>query len=148
MDLGSMLSQVGGAGDATQQVTAAVTELVAQHGGVDGLVTTLRNGGLGDAVDSWISTGPNRPVDPQQLGAALGPGTTQQLAQKTGLSIDQLLPILASVLPLVIDHLTPGGSLPAGGGIGSLDELGGVVGTVLGQGGLGSLGGLLGQNKG
>jgi uncharacterized protein YidB (DUF937 family) len=69
-------------------------------------------------VDSWISTGANQPVDPQQLGSALGPDTTAQLAQKTGLSIEALLPILAAVLPLVIDHLTPGGQLPPGGGIG------------------------------
>ena len=147
MDLGGIMSSLGGSANQVDTVTSAVTELVAAQGGVEGLLATLRSGGLGGVVDSWISTGSNQPVDPQQLGAALGPDTTAQLAQKTGLSIEALLPILAAVLPMVIDHLTPGGQLPPGGGIGSLDQLGGVVGSVLGQGGLGNLGGLLGGEK-
>jgi len=147
MDLGSIMSSLGGSANQVDTVNSAVTELVAAQGGVEGLLAKLRSGGLGGVVDSWISTGSNQPVDPQQLGAALGPDTTAQLAQKTGLSIEALLPILAAVLPMVIDHLTPGGQLPPGGGVGSLDQLGGVVGSVLGQGGLGNLGGLLGREK-
>jgi len=40
-------------------------------GGLDGLLGQLRAGGLDEAVDSWVSTGPNAAVGPDQLGAAL-----------------------------------------------------------------------------
>jgi uncharacterized protein YidB (DUF937 family) len=141
MDLGSVFSNLtAGGGIDPARITAAVTELFQSKGGVDGLIATLRNGGLGGVVDSWISTGSNQPADPQQLGAALGPDTTQQLAQKTGLSVEALLPILAALLPMIIDHLTPGGQLPKDGGTGSLNDLGGLLGGMLGgQGGLGGM---------
>ena len=106
---------------------------IEDSGGIDGLVTRLRDGGLDQEVDSWVSTGPNEPVDPQRLGDALGPETVQRLANGTGLDIQALLPLLAMFLPQLIDMLTPNGQTPSGG----LDD-------ALGSGGLGDLGGLLG----
>ena len=145
MDLGSVFSNLSGGNVDPGRLTSAVGELFQSKGGVDGLVATLRDGGLGGAVDSWISTGSNQPADPVKLGAALGPETTSQLAAKTGLSIETLLPMLAAFLPMIIDHLTPGGQLPKEGGTGGLGDLGGLIGGMLGgQGGLGGLGGMLG----
>ena len=86
-----------------------------EPGGLDGLLAKLRAGGLGDAVDSWESTGPNQPVDPDQLGSALGPDTVQRLSSGSGLDIGQLLPMLAMFLPQIIDMLTPDGKVPSGG---------------------------------
>jgi uncharacterized protein YidB (DUF937 family) len=132
MDLGNVFSSLTSGGVDPAKLTTAVAELFESKGGVDGLISTLRTGGLGSVVDSWISTGSNQPVDPQQLGAALGPDSTQQLAAKTGLSVEALLPLLATFLPMIIDHLTPGGQLPQGGGVGSLSDLGGLLGGLLG----------------
>jgi uncharacterized protein YidB (DUF937 family) len=145
MDLSNLMSSMTGGGADPAKLASAVTELVQSKGGVDGLVAALKDGGLGGAVDSWISTGSNQPVDPQALSAALGPDTTQQLAAKTGLSIESLLPLLAGFLPMIIDHLTPGGQLPPGGGTGSVNDLGGLLGGILGGGGLGGM--LGGENK-
>jgi len=133
-DLSSLSRGLGSAGGA--DVGAAMGDLASaidDTGGIDGLVTRLRQGGLDQEVDSWVSTGPNRPVDPQRLGDALGPETVQRLANGTGLDVAALLPLLAAFLPQLIDMLTPGGESPAGG----LDQ-------ALGSGGLGDLGGLLG----
>ena len=145
MDMSSLL---GGGGLDPSQVAGALGDVLQGQGGVNGLTDRLRQHGLGGAVDSWISTGSNEPVDPQRLGAALGPDTVQQLSGKTGLSIEMLLPLLASILPMVIDHLTPGGQLPQQGGTGSMGGLGDLLGSVLGgaggSGGLGGLGDLLG----
>jgi len=152
MNIGGMLSGLGGSGGFDPgKLTTAVGDLFASKGGVDGLIGTLRDGGLGGAVDSWVSTGANQAVDPQQLGAALGPETTAKLAQDTGLSIPDLLPMLASFLPMIINHLTPGGQVPAGGTSGGLGDLGGLIGGALGGGGSGLgdlLGGGLGGNLG
>jgi uncharacterized protein YidB (DUF937 family) len=142
MDLSSLLG--GAAAIDPGRLATAVGEVFQSQGGVNGLVEKLRAGGLGSVVDSWISTGSNQPADPQQVGAALGPDTVQQVAAKSGLSVEMVLPILAAALPMIIDHLTPGGNLPKEGGVGSMDDLGGIIGGVLGGAG-GPLGDLFGN---
>lgn len=139
MDLSNLLSGLTAGGGTVDpgKLIAGVQEVFASKGGVNGLVATLRAGGLGGVVDSWISTGSNEPVEPQRLGAALGPDTVNQLSATTGLSIQVLLPLLASFLPMIIDHLTPGGNLPKGGGVGTESDIGDLIGGILG----GALGG-------
>jgi len=111
---------------------AGLQQLVDQHGGVDGLLQKLRAGGLGDQVDSWVSTGPNEPVEPEQLQRALGHDTVSQLSSSTGISIQSLLPILATFLPLLINHLTPRGQAPQPGTPENQPDLGSILGGVLG----------------
>ena len=83
MDLSNLISTIsdGASGADPAKLATAVQETFASKGGVDGLIGTLRQGGLGGAVDSWISTGPNQAVEPQQLEAALGPTTSTRLRQ-------------------------------------------------------------------
>lgn len=127
-------------------------------GGIDGLLAQLRAGGLGNEVDSWVSTGPSLPVEPDRLGSALGPDTVQRLSSGSGLDIKQLLPLLAMFLPQIIDMLTPDGRVPSGGLNGAtgggLGDIGGLLGGLLGGGRAGGspdlggmLGGLLGGDK-
>ena len=134
MDLSNLLSTIGqGAGGADPtKLAAAVQETFASKGGVDGLIGTLRQGGLGGAVDSWISTGPNQAVEPQQLEAALGPNNVNQIATKSGLSVEMLLPILAAALPMIIDMLTPDGNAPKTGTDGGRGQIGDLLGGLLG----------------
>ena len=81
-------------------------------GGLGGLLNKLQQGGLGNATNSWVGSGQNRPVAPGQLGSALGPNIIKTLAQQTGLSEDELTKQLSQVLPGVVDKLTPNGRLP------------------------------------
>ena len=146
-DLGKMLG-----GSAGGDLAGAIGGLVGGEGGLEKLVGQLGKGGLGDAVSSWVSTGPNQPVDPQQLGSALGPDTVQQLAGKSGLPVESLLPVLASALPTVIDALTPDGKVSSGNAAAGLD-VGGILEGLseAAQAGpnspLASIGGLLGGSK-
>jgi uncharacterized protein YidB (DUF937 family) len=143
MDFSNLLGGLTGAAESTGQDPAAavtgVQQLIDQHGGVDGLLSKLRAGGLGGHVDSWVSNGSNEPVEPQQLGAALGPDTVSQLSANTGISIQSLLPLLAMVLPMVISHLTPNGRAPQPGEPTNQPDLGGLLGGLLGGGGLGGI---------
>lgn len=82
---------------------------------LDSLLDRLKGKGHGDAVQSWIGTGPNRTIDPHALGSALDPQTIAQLEKETGLPRDQLLHQLSDSLPKVVDKLTPDGRLPAPG---------------------------------
>jgi uncharacterized protein YidB (DUF937 family) len=72
----------------------------------------LQKGGLGDVANSWVGTGQNQPVTPKQLGPALGPDIIKALAQRSGLSEEELTKQLSQVLPGLVDKLTPAGRLP------------------------------------
>ena len=98
-------------------------------GGLGGLLQQLQQGGLGEAAQSWVSTGQNLPVSPDQLQAALGADRIGALAQQVGMPAGDLSSQLAQYLPQVVDQLTPGGQLPEGGGSA---DLGGLLGQVLG----------------
>jgi uncharacterized protein YidB (DUF937 family) len=82
-------------------------------GGLGGLLDRLTQAGHSDAANSWVGTGPNVPIQPGQLGSALGQTTITDLAQHSGMSEQELLAQLAKVLPGVVDKLTPGGNLPS-----------------------------------
>jgi uncharacterized protein YidB (DUF937 family) len=81
-------------------------------GGLAGLVETFKNKGLGDVMSSWISTGRNMPISPDQIKQVLGSDIIQQIAGKAGLSNDATLQKLSELLPQIIDKLTPDGRLP------------------------------------
>jgi uncharacterized protein YidB (DUF937 family) len=82
-------------------------------GGVGELVDRFRQSGQGDIADSWVRTGPNAQVAPDQLDKVIGPEMLDTLSAKTGLSRDELLKRLAGVLPSAVDKYTPEGRLPA-----------------------------------
>jgi uncharacterized protein YidB (DUF937 family) len=85
-----------------------------QTGGLNGLVQQFASKGLGDIVNSWVGTGPNKAITSEQIQSALGSDTVNQLAYKVGLPADQLSSQLATLLPGVIDKLTPNGQIPQG----------------------------------
>ena len=63
-------------------------------------------------ADSWVKTGPNQQLAPQQLEQAIGPDVLNTLAQQTGLSREELLSRLTRELPDAVDKFTPNGRLP------------------------------------
>jgi uncharacterized protein YidB (DUF937 family) len=69
--------------------------------------------GQRDAVESWVGTGPNREIAPNELEQAIGPDVLQALTQRTGLSREELLSRLTRELPTAVDRYTPDGRLPA-----------------------------------
>jgi uncharacterized protein YidB (DUF937 family) len=81
-------------------------------GGLGGLLNKLQQGGLGNVANSWVGSGQNQPVAPGQLGSALGPSIIKMLAQKSGLSEEEITKQLSQVLPGIVDKLTPNGKLP------------------------------------
>lgn len=111
-------------------------QLIQRAGGVQGLVSTLQQNGLGAAVQSWVGTGANQAVSGEQLGAALQQGglgaLVQEAAGKLGTDPSQLLGQLSQVLPHAVDHLTPDGQVPAGQGGLDLGALAGLAGKLFG----------------
>ena len=82
-------------------------------GGLGGLLDRLTSAGHGATVNSWLGTGQNTPIQPDQLHSALGQTTISDLARHTGISEQELLAQLSRALPGVVDKLTPDGRVPS-----------------------------------
>ena len=102
-----LLGGIVGAGMVT-----VVSGIIEKHGGLQGVVNEFERSGLGATVKSWVGTGPNQPISPDQVTTALGPDLLRQLSEKSGLSVQDLTQKLAHVLPQAVDTLTPDGSIP------------------------------------
>ena len=117
-----LLGHLFGGKSAAPAAPAAPTTPVAPAGGgllggLSDLVSKLQGAGQGATVNSWIGAGANQPIQPGQLGSALGQQTISSLAQKAGMSEQDLLAQLSQALPGIINHLTPNGRLPLAGEI-------------------------------
>jgi len=114
--LDSLLKMTAGATKDTKTNQNAVTSIMdilinnKQRGGLDGLVGKLTQAGLGNVVDSWISTGKNQSIKSGQLSKALGSDVISQIASKLGVSNSSASGLLARLLPQIIDKLTPDGN--------------------------------------
>jgi uncharacterized protein YidB (DUF937 family) len=84
-------------------------------GGIAGLVEAFKSKGMGEVIASWINTGENQPISPDQIKQALGSEKIQQIAEKVGISKDTVSQHLSQLLPQLIDKLTPNGQLPDAG---------------------------------
>jgi len=131
-DLAAMLGQ-GGAG-AQGGGQAALLQLVlsmlannGQGGGLAGLMEKFQSAGLGEQVNSWVGTGQNLPVSPEQVGGVFGQDQMSQMAERMGLSTGDLGAQLSQMLPQAVDQFTPGGQAPQGG----LGDLGDLLGQLM-----------------
>ena len=93
-------------------MASVVNDILEKNGGLQGVVSQFERNGLGPTVQSWVSTGPNRAVSPQDVQNALGPDLLRQLSEKSGLPVQELAQRLAQVLPEAVDKMTPNGTIP------------------------------------
>ncbi|PJX21079.1 hypothetical protein CAP48_17370 [Advenella sp. S44] len=94
-----------------------------QQGGLGGLAEKFQRGGLGDIFNSWVNSGENQDISPQQVDTALGADTVDSIAQQSGYSRDDILGTLSGILPQVVDKSTPDGQIPADGQVRGENEL-------------------------
>jgi uncharacterized protein YidB (DUF937 family) len=81
-------------------------------GGLNDILKQLEQSGHGEVAKSWVGTGPNKMISPQDLEKALGTEQVNTLAQQAGLSKVALLDGLSDQLPDLVDQLTPEGRVP------------------------------------
>jgi uncharacterized protein YidB (DUF937 family) len=102
-----LLGGVVGAG-----MVSVVSSVLEKHGGLQGIVGEFEKNGLGATVQSWIGTGPNQAITPDEVHKVLGSDLLRQLSEKSGLPVEDLKQKLAQVLPQAVDKLTPTGAIP------------------------------------
>jgi uncharacterized protein YidB (DUF937 family) len=84
----------------------------ALSGGLGALIKEFQQGGLGQAAQSWVGTGPNQKIASNNLARVLGTDTLDALSKQTGVKREDLLAGFSQHLPALIDQLTPDGRLP------------------------------------
>jgi uncharacterized protein YidB (DUF937 family) len=115
----SLFDKFGGSlSEMIGQVTAAtapslLTAVLAKTnlGDLQGLVNQLQQNGLGTQVTSWLGSGGNMPISPEQIKAALGNEQVKQIAAHFGVPVDSALKMLAEHLPATVDQASPDGTL-------------------------------------
>jgi uncharacterized protein YidB (DUF937 family) len=112
------VSGTAGAGDAHKSLATDLLGMVSgggTSGGLTGLVNMFNQKGLGDIVSSWVSTGRNLPISPEQIQAVLGSSQVQALAAKAGIDPSKASAAIAQILPQLVDKATPNGQISTGG---------------------------------
>jgi uncharacterized protein YidB (DUF937 family) len=102
---------IGGAIGA--EMALVLNGVVERHGGWNGLVQQFEQQGYGDKIKSWIGTGENQAISPEQIQQVLGSQTVRDLAAKVGVSPDELAAKLSELMPKAVDQATPSGTVPA-----------------------------------
>lgn len=101
------------------RLVAGVLEMIddPEIGGLAGLVKRFQERGLGDLICGWLSHGHGPPISPAQVKTVLDGPQLRPLAARSGVPLEALPARLAVLLPIVVDHLTPEGLVPAGGSL-------------------------------
>ena len=95
-DLGDILSQIFGGGSAQK---------------LPDVVRQFEEKGMREQVDSWVRTGPNKPVDRRQIEDVFGQRELEEIARQRNIEREKLAEVLSRYIPKIIDELTPSGQL-------------------------------------
>src|ERR1044072_2946525 len=111
--VGGVLGQGKGGGVAAALLPQLIA-MLSKPGALANLTNAFQSAGLGNILQSWIGTGQNLPISADQVTKVLGAGTIGDLAKKAGVGESETSSALASLLPQVVDKISPGGNVPAG----------------------------------
>lgn len=110
--LGALLSELT-AGNQTQGgLLSAGLSLIEQSGGLSGVLEMFRRNGMAQQVESWISTGANAGISPEQVQQVFSGSALGNVASQLGVSPAQASSAMAQILPELINQLTPQGHVP------------------------------------
>ncbi|BCS52547.1 YidB family protein [Geobacter sp. SVR] len=113
----------GEEGTNTQLLSGVMEMFSGSSGGLGGLLRMFQERGLGEIVSSWIGTGRNLPISPDQIREGFGSEKIQTLATRLGVPQEEITSRLSQHLPGFVDKLTPNGEIPEGGGLQKAVEL-------------------------
>lgn len=82
-------------------------------GGLNDLLKQFQQNGHGEVASSWVGSGANKQISPNDLAKALGSDRISSLMSQSGMSREELLDGLSQQLPDVVDQLTPNGRVPS-----------------------------------
>ena len=75
------------------------------------MLSKFQQAGYGAQADSWVGTGQNINISPDQLQQVFGSGALGDIAAKLGMSQEQAGSAMSQVLPELVNQLTPQGQV-------------------------------------
>ncbi len=115
--LGGVLGQLGGRADQPGTGKAllgkATQFLQGCPGALPSRIGADANAGYGCQARSWVTTGQNLPITPEQIFQVVGQGRVQSMGQQVGLAPQDASAGLSGHLPVLMAQLTPRRRAPA-----------------------------------
>lgn len=88
----------------------APTDVMHQNGGLQGALAKLQGAGLAGQVQSWVDPSQgNGAVNVEQIQSLFGGQQVEQVAQQANVPTNDVYGAISTVLPQIIDSLTPQG---------------------------------------
>ncbi len=106
--LGGLRDKVLASTGVEEKAGAALKSLLDSQGGQMGLEHLMRQcdqAGIGDKARSWVGDGPKQPLTSEEVQRLLTSDQAKFLASCTGLPLAPLLPIIARLLPVVMEKM-------------------------------------------
>lgn len=127
MKIGTQLvmSKLGGGGGNTDAISSMLGGILSggdKAGGMNGLLSGMKEKGLGSIADSWLGDGDNEEISADQMRDVIGGDKVSQMASEMGTDEGSLLDTLRDALPQMVDKGSSGGSI--------LDNVGGLSGAL------------------
>ena len=110
-----MLGKGGGGKDVMSQLAGMLTGKGGDGMGLSRLLEQFKGAGLGDKADSWVGTGENQPLTPDEVKKAIGDDRLATMSKQTGQSVGSLTTDLSKMIPAAVNKLTPDGKVPEPG---------------------------------
>lgn len=107
----------------TQNLVNGALGMLESMGGIGGLVKKFQESGLGDVAASWVGTGDNKNIQPDQLANVLGKDQVRALAQQAGIPESEAPSVLSKILPSMVDKLTPEGKEPESSNLATIGKV-------------------------
>ncbi len=122
-----------------QKMAEPILQMIQEKGGLQQIIGQLQNSPIGEQVNSWLGSGTNEAVSPDQVAEAM-PAAVEDLAKETGMSVEQVSSSISELLPNLIDKFSPGGQIPGADQLGEVlkqipggDQLSGMLSGILGS---------------
>lgn len=114
-------------GDKSESLFSALTAIIIDqtNGGFAGFLQRFSDTGLGDLAASWMNNGANMPISNEQLESVMGEKTLKNISQNVGLDYHTTVAAAASMIPQIVDKLTPEGAIPVEGDV--LAKIGRII---------------------
>jgi outer membrane protein OmpA-like peptidoglycan-associated protein/uncharacterized protein YidB (DUF937 family) len=120
---------LGGA-KAGSLLTAILSLIQEQSGGLSGFLEKFRRAGLSDTVSSWLSGGTPTPVSADSLQSVLGSQTVSNIASRVGVPVSTAASALGFMIPRLVQSLAPGGAIPTRLPAEAMSYLSGATGAM------------------
>jgi uncharacterized protein YidB (DUF937 family) len=107
-----LMGKSGGGKDMMSQLSTMLTGKGGDGMGLSRLMDQFKGAGLGDKAESWVGTGENQPLSPDEVEKAIGADRLAKMSKETGKSVDELKKGLSTAIPESVNKLTPEGKMP------------------------------------